>query len=81
MMKVLNELSFKILNEDGIARFSLIPKDAGIKKVLFFNPFCDACQKRLEELTGQDFYAVDVNETPLLATHFNISYVPVEIEF
>lgn len=80
-MEVLDEMSFKIVSEEGIARFKIIPKDPNIKKVLFFNPYCPACKDKLKILQGQKFYAVDINETPLLGSHFNIKYVPIELSF
>lgn len=86
----LSEFDFKIKEEFGIARFSLEPRDLDIKSVLFYSPYCVHCQEKLQELrksakeSGElqkKIYAVNIIEAPLLATHFNITVVPTEIQF
>ncbi len=77
---LLNEFDFKIQEETGLCQIVLTPKNPDIKKILFYSPLCIHCQEYIKKMTEKE-YAVNTNESYLLATHFNITSVPFVMNF
>jgi hypothetical protein len=81
MLVMLSDMDFKIKTENGICNFEIIPKNPNISAVLFYNPVCPACVAFLNGKKNETLFAINVLDSPMLSTHFNIAMVPWSINF